>query len=244
VVAQRAPGGFEALSLSWSSYFRIHHRFVTRLRVGRIFIAGDAAHIHSPFGGQGMNTGLQDIWNLAWKLHLAVRGSGNELLLESYTAERHPVIKGVIQTTHRLTRAMGKGSILAQTLRDMAIPLVSRLSAFQRRFVQNLSELGISYEGSPIVEGAANRYWDDLLRGGNGIGNRFLLLLGDNVDPSTKKSANEFCESFADLIELRSVQRPGITLVRPDGYVAYAGALGDTRAALKSIRTLLERQTK
>jgi 2-polyprenyl-6-methoxyphenol hydroxylase-like FAD-dependent oxidoreductase len=244
VVAQRAPAGFEALSLRWSSYFRIHHRYVTRLRVGRIFIAGDAAHIHSPFGGQGMNTGLQDVWNLVWKLHLAIRGRGNERLLESYTAERRPVIKGVIKTTHRLTWAMGTGSKLAQVVRDAVIPVVSRLSIFQRRFMQNLSELAISYAGSPIIEGTGNRYWDDSLRAGKGIGSRFLLLLGEDADLSTEEAASQFCEASTNLVELRRVRQSGITFLRPDGYVAYTSTVDDTGAALGSIHSLLERQTK
>ena len=76
--------------MRWSSYFRIHHRHVGQLREGRMFIAGDAAHIHSPFGGQGMNTGLHDVWNLIWKLDLAVRGHAKEQLLDSYGSERAP----------------------------------------------------------------------------------------------------------------------------------------------------------
>ena len=84
ILRQRAPAEIEARALHWSSYFRIHHRHVARLQVGRVFIAGDAAHIHSPFGGQGMNTGLHDVWNLAWKLDLALHGRGSEELLESY----------------------------------------------------------------------------------------------------------------------------------------------------------------
>src|SRR5262249_40865413 len=131
VLAQRGPAGIEALSMRWSSYFRIHHRQVARLRAGRMFIAGDAAHIHSPFGGQGMNTGLQDVWNLVWKLDLALRGRGNEQLLDSYTAERRPVIKQVIGTTHFITKAMGTPSKLAQSLRDVIIPVASRLPLFQ-----------------------------------------------------------------------------------------------------------------
>ena len=88
LLKERAPSGIEARSLHWSSYFRIHHRQAARLRVGNMFIAGDAAHIHSPFGGQGMNTGLQDVWNLVWKLDLFLHGHGNHALLESYSAER------------------------------------------------------------------------------------------------------------------------------------------------------------
>src|ERR1035438_4956381 len=109
---------FEALGLHWSSYFHIHHRQVTRMREGRIFIAGDAAHIHGPFGGQGMNTGLHDVWNLVWKLDLFLHGHGNQQLLDSYSAERIPVIKNVIETTDLLTEAMGTPNRLAQALRN------------------------------------------------------------------------------------------------------------------------------
>lgn len=242
VVGQRAPSGFEALSLRWSSYFRIHHRHVARMNVGRMFIAGDAAHIHSPFGGQGMNTGLQDVWNLAWKLDLAVHGRGNDQLLDSYSAERVPVIKGVIETTHRLTRAMGTASRLAQAVRNTVIPVVSRWNVFQKRFVQNLSELGIAYAGSPIIEGLGNRFWDDSLRGGKGIESKFLLLLHGDADQITNKAASQFCESFADLVELRYTPRPGVTLVRPDGYVAYENDASNTETSLEAMRSVLKRQ--
>src|SRR5262249_54120515 len=95
ILRQRAPAEIEVLRLHWSSYFRVHHRQVAGLRVGRMFIAGDAAHIHSPFGGQGMNVGLQDVWNLVWKLDLVLHGHGDDLLLDSYSAERRPVIRRV-----------------------------------------------------------------------------------------------------------------------------------------------------
>jgi hypothetical protein len=243
ILAERAPGGIEASSLYWSSYFRIHHRQVAQLRSGRMFIAGDAAHIHSPFGGQGMNTGLQDVWNLAWKLDLAVRGHGNEELLDSYTAERRPVIKNVIETTHFLTKAMGTPNKLAQVLRNTFIPMVSRLAPFQHAFVQRLSELGVAYGGSPIVEGDGKRYFDDSLRGGKGIGSRFLLLFHRDADDSAKQAAKQVAGSFADVVELRLAARGGTTLLRPDGYVAYAARDDDDLTALGSVRSLLERQT-
>jgi 2-polyprenyl-6-methoxyphenol hydroxylase-like FAD-dependent oxidoreductase len=169
LLVQRAPSGIEARALLWSSYFRIHHRQVAQLRAHRIFVAGDAAHIHSPFGAQGMNTGLQDVWNLVWKLDLAVRGHGREELLDSYTVERRPVIKHVINITDFMTKAMGTPSKLAQALRNTVIPVVSRLAPFQHAFVQTLSELGITYSGSPIVEGAGKRHFDNSVRGGKGI---------------------------------------------------------------------------
>src|SRR5258707_9137276 len=243
ILAQRAPSGIEARALHWSSYFRIHHRQAAQMRVGRVFIAGDAAHVHSPFGGQGMNTGLHDVWNLVWKLDLFLHGHGNEELLQSYSAERRPVIKQVIETTAFLTKAMGTPSKLAQTLRDAVIPMVSRLAPFQHAFVRRLSELGVAYRGSPIVEGAGERYFDDSLRGGEGIRSRFILVLDNDVDSSTKRVAEQLTGSFTDIVELRLRPRHNIALVRPDGYIAYSAPSREGNRALASVRSLLGRQT-
>jgi hypothetical protein len=242
VLAQRAPRGLEARSLNWSSYFRIQHRRVAPMQVGRIFVAGDAAHIHSPFGGQGMNTGLHDAWNLAWKLDLAIRDRARPELLESYSAEREPVIRDVIETTHLLTRALGTASRFAQGLRDLVIPLVSRLAPFRYRFVQRISELGVDYHGSALVEGPGHRYFDESLRGGRGIGSRFVLLVGAEDESETAAEARCLAAEFHDVLELRSDARAGITLVRPDGYTAYEAYRGAPSAALRSVREVLERQ--
>src|SRR5215470_1827668 len=242
VVRERGPAGFEARGLLWSSYFRIHHRQVARLRVGRMFVAGDAAHIHSPFGGQGMNTGLHDIWNLAWKLDLAVHGHASEALLESYSAERRPVIKQVIETTHLLTKAMGTPNKFAQAIRDTMIPMVSRLAPFQHAFVQRLSELGIAYEGSPIVEGAGKRYFEDSIRRGNGIRSRFLLMLGKDATPPVADAANRLATSLSDVLALRGTEQEGVMLVRPDGYIAYESKHCSVEA-IDSINVLVRVQT-
>ncbi|HTP31950.1 MAG TPA: FAD-dependent monooxygenase [Candidatus Acidoferrales bacterium] len=242
IVRERAPHGLEVRSLHWSSYFHIHHRTAAKLRVGRIFIAGDAAHIHSPFGGQGMNTGLHDVWNLAWKLDLFLRGNGSETLLDSYEAERLPVIKGVIHTTDMLTKVMGTPNKFAQALRDAFIPMVSHLAPFQHAFVQRLSELGIGYRGSPIVEGPGTRYFDDSIRGGSGIRSRFLLMI-DESDGASHEAARELFQGFQGLVELRPSTRHGVTLVRPDGYVAYSTDQSGI-SALKPARSLLEKQAQ
>jgi len=243
ILRERAPSAIEALALQWSSYFRIHHRHVARLREGRFFLAGDAAHIHSPFGGQGMNTGLHDVWNLSWKLALVLRGRGNDALLDSYGAERLPVIASVIETTHRLTKVMGTPSRLAQALRDAVIPMVSRLAPFQHAFVQRLSELEIAYPDSPIVEGPGRRHWEDSLRGGEGISGRYVLLVGEGADPAAREAARRLGDSLRDVLEVReSSSAAGLILLRPDGYVAYeSGGAGE--AALGEVCDLLERQT-
>lgn len=242
ILARRAPSGIEARALHWSSFFRVHHRQVGRMRVGRLFLAGDAAHIHSPYGGQGMNTGLHDVWNLVWKLDLFLRGRGNELLLESYGAERGPVIKHVIETTDILTRVLGTRNRLAQALRNAVIPVLSRSAMFQHAFVRRLSELGIDYHGSPIVEGDGARYFDDSMRGG-GIRSRFLLLPGDGAERSVREAARRLAASFGDTVELRPGRAPELTLVRPDGYVVSSARNGDRVAALETVRSILELQT-
>lgn len=243
LLVERGPKEIEALSMNWSSYFRIHHRHARTLRGGRLFLAGDAAHIHSPFGGQGMNTGLHDIWNLAWKLDLFLHGHGNEELLDSYSEERLPVIKSVIDTTDTLTKVMGTPHKIAQVLRDAIIPMVSRLAPFQHAFVQRLSELGVSYEGSPIIEGPGKRYFEESVQGGTGIASRFLLVIEYDADPAMKEAAKQLADSFAEVVELRTGRHKGITLVRPDGYIAYSPE-GDVEIALTRVRELLERQTK
>ena len=243
LLVQRAPKEVEALSLNWSSYFRIHHRHAQTLRGGRMFLAGDAAHIHSPLGGQGMNTGLHDVWNLVWKLDLFLRGHGNEQLLDSYSEERLPVIKTVIETTDQMTKVLGTPNKFAQLLRDAVIPMVSHLAPFQHAFVQRLSELGIAYHGSPIVEGPGKRYFDESIQGGTGICNRFLLVLEYEANPSPKAAAKQIADSLNDVLELRLGRHKGIILVRPDGYIAYSSH-EDSPATLKHIRALLERQTR
>jgi 2-polyprenyl-6-methoxyphenol hydroxylase-like FAD-dependent oxidoreductase len=94
---RRFPNGVRATNPIWLSSFRINERKVANYRAGRVFLAGDAAHVHSPAGGQGMNTGMQDACNLAWKLALVVRGIGSESLLDSYSAERSPIADQVLR---------------------------------------------------------------------------------------------------------------------------------------------------
>jgi 2-polyprenyl-6-methoxyphenol hydroxylase-like FAD-dependent oxidoreductase len=242
LLVSRGPVGMEARALRWSSYFRIHHRQVATLRAGRFFIAGDAAHIHSPFGGQGMNTGLQDAWNLAWKLDLASRGRASDLLLDSYTAERRPVIKQVMEGTDLLTKGMATPNKLAQALRDVLIPAASHLPPFAHAFVNRLSGLGISYPGSPVIDGPGERCFEESMRGGQGIGRNFLLLCDEPGATAMRDALGRLPERLRGLIELRSVRRNEPVLVRPDGYIACAGRHHSPANMIDSVRSVLERQ--
>ncbi len=135
----------------WLSGFRLHRRIVPKLRVGRVFLAGDAAHIHSPAGGQGMNTGIQDAFNLAWKLALVTKGVGRSILLDSYHQERHPVAKAVLRGSDLLFRTfLGNNPMVIKSVRIIA-PLLLRREWVQRRARNIVSELEINYRRSPIV---------------------------------------------------------------------------------------------
>ncbi len=243
LLQERVPAGIEAHELHWSSYFHIHHRHAARLRDRRIFIAGDAAHVHSPFGGQGMNTGLQDVWNLIWKLDLSLRGHGNETLLDSYVDERLPVIRSVIEITDRMTRAMSTSSRVAQFVRDAVIPAVSHLEIFQHAFVERLSGLRIAYPHSPIIDGPGARFFDATRRGGDGIRDRFLLMIGSDAAPPALNDAKRLCDAHPALLDLHKSDGPGVQLIRPDGYVAFSAAKTETRA-IATIQSLLEKQTR
>jgi 2-polyprenyl-6-methoxyphenol hydroxylase-like FAD-dependent oxidoreductase len=106
VADQMLPEKVVLSDMRWSSIFRISMRLAAKYRVGNAFIAGDAAHIHPPTGGQGMNTGIQDAYNLAWKMALVLNGAANESLLNSYEAERHAVGRDVVERTSKATQAL------------------------------------------------------------------------------------------------------------------------------------------
>ncbi|MFD9065010.1 FAD-dependent monooxygenase [Kitasatospora purpeofusca] len=125
VLDRLSPRPATARALRWSSVFRISHRLADRYRVGRVFLAGDAAHIHPPTGAQGLNTGVQDAYNLAWKLALALRGAAADGLLDSYHAERHPVGAEVVGRTVRHARGEADADDLTTVLLRQAQLLVN-----------------------------------------------------------------------------------------------------------------------
>lgn len=126
------PDRPELSELRWSSVFRISMRLAARYREGRVFIAGDAAHVHPPTGGQGMNTGIQDAYNLAWKLALVLNGAAPEALLDSYEAERRPVGAEVIARTRAATDGYGREAGKPDRLADTQIPVSYRGSGWVR----------------------------------------------------------------------------------------------------------------
>lgn len=151
-VDRYGPRGLRLREPSWLSIFRINERLVTKYRIGRCFLAGDAAHIHSPAGGQGMNTGIQDAVNLGWKLAYALDGAGNsDLLLDSYEAERRPVARAVIAAAAQKQHLAFGASRLTSMVRNMAVSIFGNLPAVHRKLQVELSETEFVYRDGPLV---------------------------------------------------------------------------------------------
>jgi 2-polyprenyl-6-methoxyphenol hydroxylase-like FAD-dependent oxidoreductase len=136
----------------WFSVYRLHHRCVSHFRGGRCFLAGDAAHIHSPAGGQGMNTGLQDTYNLAWKLALVIKKIAGENLLDSYNEERLPLAKRLVKTTDRVFAFGVSRNAFTRFVRLNIFPVFIRWlmskKFFQRISFKNVSQIAIHYRKS------------------------------------------------------------------------------------------------
>jgi 2-polyprenyl-6-methoxyphenol hydroxylase-like FAD-dependent oxidoreductase len=206
------------------SRFHSDERQVPTYRVGRVFLAGDAAHCHSPAGGQGMNTGIQDAANLGWKLAAAVGGWGTEDLLDSYDAERHPVGRHVLRSSGLLVRLALIRPRWARAARNAIAAVLLAIPPVSARIASSISAIGVRYPApagsdprvgtrAADVELSDGRTLAEALRGG-----RFVLLglpaaeLPDEVDAAQPRAGGE---------------RDSLTLVRPDGYVGWAGAAAD-----------------
>ena len=155
-VRQKAGTQLSFEACSWYSTYRIHHRRAARFRNGRAFLLGDAAHIHSPVGAQGMNTGLQDAYNLAWKLALVVSGRAGAALLDSYEDERIPVAKRLLSTTDRAFSLVVSDSVLARLFRTRVLAkilaLAMRVESVQKLAFRTIAQIGISYRSSRLSE--------------------------------------------------------------------------------------------
>ena len=222
--------------IGWSSRFHCDERQIEQYRHGRTFFAGDAAHVHSPVGGQGMNTGIQDAINLAWKLD-AVLGGAPEQLLDTYQQERHPVGRRALRTSSAMMRSITLGGRVSRAIRDhvgtwlLGLPVVARL------MVGGLSGTALRYprtRGQHLLVGT--RATTIALSDGTTVGQLrstgFLLVRPSGTPP---------VETDLEQVE-RHDDGPAV-LVRPDGYIAWAGTDDGWRTALRAWTGSQQRST-
>ena len=241
--------GLRVAQVNWFSTYHVHHRVAARFRVGRCFIAGDAGHIHSPAGGQGMNTGIGDAVNLAWKLAAVQRGLATPALLDSYEPERIAFARQLVASTDRAFQAVvGKGlrhQVLRTWLLPHLMPLLWGFRVTRRMMFEVVSQVRIAYPVSPLSEGRAGE-----VRGGDRLpwapapeGDNFALLRAlawqlhvyGRARPGLAAEAAGLGLPLHALphgpaAEAAGLSRDAAYLVRPDGHVGLA--LPDQEAGL------------
>ena len=252
----RGPRGLKAHDPFWLSRFHINERKVKDYRFGRVFLAGDAAHIHSPAGGQGMNTGMQDAFNLGWKLALVIQGHASARLLDSYSVERSAIGEAVLRNASAMTHVAIMRNPILQEIRNQAAGVLGHIPALRHRFVNQLAELDLAYPDSPLtarapgfgrhpanghrapdvglsasVAGATRLY--ELLRGG-----RFAVLsLGADAIDLPLDLARIAHAARAEPDDDYPIA--GHVLVRPDGYVAITTTVDHPARVIAHLRMML-----
>jgi 2-polyprenyl-6-methoxyphenol hydroxylase-like FAD-dependent oxidoreductase len=236
----------------WFSTYRVHHRVADQFRKGRTFLLGDAAHIHSPVGGQGMNTGIGDAVNLAWKIADVVHGRADSSLLDSYEPERIAFARRLVATTDRVFTGVTSDGAIARRVRLNMVPAVApAVFAFRaaRRFMfRTISQTAVNYRGSGLSEGRAGT-----VHGGdrlpwvkvnmNGVEDNFMPLTSLDWQVHVYGDAAPTIQAVCDARKLAlhvfpwrpemgrpGLQRNAVYLVRPDGHVALADPEGSATA--------------
>ncbi|MBV8785023.1 MAG: FAD-dependent monooxygenase [Gammaproteobacteria bacterium] len=235
--------------VNWFSSYHVHHRVTERFRHGRVLLLGDAAHIHSPVGGQGMNTGIGDAINLAWKLAAVLRDCGPDTLLDSYDAERRRFARTLVATTDRIFTFVNASGRLARFVRTRVAPrvlaLAFRIAPLRRWFFRTVAQFRVHYRGEALSRGRAGR-----IRGGDRLPWVATAAADNFAAPVLRWQVHVYGRASAQLrtwcadqsLPLREFAyeaahrragfaRDAVYLLRPDEYVALA-AERDPLAAL------------
>jgi hypothetical protein len=183
-----------------------------------VFLAGDAAHVHSPLGGQGMNTGIGDAMNLGWKLAAAVRGSAPSGLLDSYESERHPVGAEVLQLTDAFNQIVLSNSRVGRLVRAAVLGTVTRLPRGRRMITERLSGIGIAYPHQRGEDWLIGRRMPDIVADGKRV---YELLRDGKFVLVTAAPVQLDRPDIVHAVDAHP-ELPDAVLVRPDSYVAWA----------------------
>lgn len=232
----------EVEHVAWFSAYKNHHRVADRFAVGRVFLLGDAAHVHSPAGGQGMNTGIGDAFNLGWKLTAVLRGRAKASLLDTYESERIAFARTLVETTDRAFSAGTRQGLGGEAVRRLLMPhlfaAATRFGPTRRAFFRVVSQLRIAYPESALSAGVAGKvHGGDRLpwTGASGVDNFEALRSRDwqlHVYGDSSPEIEAWCEARGLALHQfdghddgeAGLARGGRFLVRPDGYVAVAAS--------------------
>jgi hypothetical protein len=244
--------------VNWFSTYRVHHRVAGSFRRGRAFLLGDAAHVHSPVGGQGMNTGIGDAVNLAWKLAEVLRNRAPAELLDSYEPERIAFARLLVSTTDRAFTFATRDGFIARNVRMRFVPLIlpvlARMRFVRRLLFRTVSQIRVNYRHSSLAEGRAGA-----VSGGNrlpwvkldeaGADNFAALASMDwqvHVYGESRADLGQACArrglrlnvfSWQPHMRTAGLARDASYLVRPDGYVALADAAAHAPSLERWIET-------
>ncbi|HEY6278986.1 MAG TPA: FAD-dependent monooxygenase [Streptosporangiaceae bacterium] len=263
LTSQRAPEPVTVSDPTWLANFHCHRRSADAYRRGRVLLAGDAVHIHSPAGGQGLNTGMLDAHNLAWKLALVASGRAPETLLDSYETERRPVAEEVIRLTHALVHYGTLTSPIKRRIRDITVPAFGRTAVIQRRAARRLSQVYVAYPADPAASSGRGRggprpgqRMPDIKVQADGAATTLHAVLRSRrpvlVIPAARaasvvddaglrpyqKDVNAVIRGAGETPRMRNGAAGPVILVRPDGYVAARGRAGDLHAVTAYLRKL------
>jgi 2-polyprenyl-6-methoxyphenol hydroxylase-like FAD-dependent oxidoreductase len=234
--------GIRVQRVNWFSTYRVSHRVAEHFRSGRVFISGDAGHIHTPVGGQGMNTGIGDAVNLSWKLAHVLQERADPSLLDSYEVERIAFARSLVGTTDKAFQVMTGRNVAARTFRMLLphlMPFVLGFSAVQKLEFRTLSQTRIHYRESPISAGKAGDIhggdrlpWVDAPQGDNFEPLKAIDwqvhvygAAGQPLRDAVQRQGLALHEfAWSDQAHAAGLERDALYLVRPDGYVALAEA--------------------
>jgi 2-polyprenyl-6-methoxyphenol hydroxylase-like FAD-dependent oxidoreductase len=255
---QRAPERVTVSDPTWLANFRCHRRSASAYRRGHVLLAGDAVHIHTPAGGQGMNTGITDAHNLGWKLALVASGRAPDALLDTYGTERRPVAEQVLRLTHTLVRYGTMTHPVQRRVRDVVVPALGRNAMIQRRATRRLSHVGVAYPPGPLARGdrgrgtprVGQRVPDMPVRAGGQVTTLYTVLRGGRhvlVVPAAAAAGDPMLRPYRGELDIVTGDvEPGsrhdgagpVLLVRPDGHLAARGRPGRMPAVTSYLRDL------
>jgi 2-polyprenyl-6-methoxyphenol hydroxylase-like FAD-dependent oxidoreductase len=235
LLPERTGRDVRILDASWLSIFTVHRGLADTYRHDRVLIAGDAGHVHAPFGGQGMLTGLGDVENLAWKLALVVDGRADTALLDAYEAERRPLATEVLKSTSALTKVNVAQGRVGRFIRDRIVAPVFNIPALQRWATYQTSQLWVSYRRGPLAERSlptrkprpGDRIADQSCIRQDGQPSRLFVelrgrwaLLVPDADETLARTARSH---LGDRVTVLREVGHDAWLVRPDGHLAWRG---------------------